>query len=731
LPTVSSDFSSKIPLKWPAVPFKAVNEAAMARIMAFLLLTLTTYRVGASENQANPIRRVVSLLQGLAEKISKEGEAEKQLFEEFMCHCKKRSQELAQSIAENSDKVPAAQSDIEEAQSQVKKFKLELAQHEADQKGVSQSMQAASQEHETVDREDSQEMTELKNYLASLDNAIKSIESGNEGLFLQSSARDTLLDALGNILPLEDFNRNAITAFLTGSGMYVPRSSEALGILKQMKAEVEKNLAELRAQEAEQEKSAVQATVAKGKQEKTLKVSIGRERAKIAELGISIVNMKGDAMASERALIADQNLASQLEKSCAAKEEEFQVRTKTRGEELMAIQDTIKLLNDDDALDLFKRTLPSPSSLLQLRTSGRRHRNRALTILRELPKGVSSPEISLLTYTISSGTADFGKVFKMIESMTKLMAQEQEDDDAKVEYCKKRIDIAEDKLKDQARKLSNIDALIAEQEELSSTVLAEIESLTAGIRKLDEQVAEAEQQRKKENQEFTDLMSSDRAAKELLEVAKNRLQKFYNPRLYKPPKKVLLRQLDTGDLPLISSKDSASFLQVEAHHPAALVLAAYRTKLKETSAVISMLERLSTDLGHEMHLAELDEEQSQKDYETMLKDAADKRMATVNALTHKQGVKAQTEETLVAQRAARKVEASEQQAMDAFKMDLHADCDWTMNNYDIRKAARQQETAALGDAKATLAGADLSLAQRLRGKRAAGKPAIGLLRGPL
>ena len=43
-------------------------------------------------------------------------------------------------------------------------------------------------------------------------------------------------------------------------------------------------------------------------------------------------------------------------------------------------------------------------------------------------------------------------------------------------------------------------------------------------------VAEATEQRKEENEEYTALMASDSAA---LEFAKNRLNKFYNPKLKK------------------------------------------------------------------------------------------------------------------------------------------------------------------------------------------------------
>merc|ERR1711933_354529 len=64
-----------------------------------------------------------------------------------------------------------------------------------------------------------------------------------------------------------------------------------------------------------------------------------------------------------------------------------------------------------------------------------------------------------------------------------------------------------------------------------------------GIKALDKAVAQATEQRKEENEDFTELMASDSAAKELLGFAKNRLNKFYNPKLYKaPPKRTLTEE---------------------------------------------------------------------------------------------------------------------------------------------------------------------------------------------
>merc|ERR1719240_1135697 len=83
----------------------------------------------------------------------------------------------------------------------------------------------------------------------------------------------------------------------------------------------------------------------------------------IGELGVDIVQMKEDIDDTTKGLAEDKKFLADLEKNCATKEEEYEVVKKTRSEELLALSDTIKILNDDDALELFKKTLPGSSFL--------------------------------------------------------------------------------------------------------------------------------------------------------------------------------------------------------------------------------------------------------------------------------------------------------------------------------------------------------------------------------
>merc|ERR1719355_125641 len=94
--------------------------------------------------------------------------------------------------------------------------------------------------------------------------------------------------------------------------------------------------------------------------------------------------MKNDLTDTEAQLMEDQAVLKELEESCATKGDEWAARSKTRQEELVAIADTIKILNDDDALELFKKTLPAPSSaFVQVESRAAAVRARALELIRK------------------------------------------------------------------------------------------------------------------------------------------------------------------------------------------------------------------------------------------------------------------------------------------------------------------------------------------------------------
>merc|ERR1719440_1874573 len=106
--------------------------------------------------------------------------------------------------------------------------------------------------------------------------------------------------------------------------------------------------------------------------------------------------------------------------------------------------------------------------------------------------------------------------------------------------------------------------------------------------------------------------------------------------------------------------------------------------------------------------AQTQEKDSQADYEAAMSDSAAKRAQDAKTLTEKRATKAELEADLEAHTAAKGAASSELMATGEYIASLHAECDWLVQHYDVRKEARAAEADSLGKAKAILAGADFS-----------------------
>merc|ERR1719436_756932 len=133
----------------------------------------------------------------------------------------------------------------------------------------------------------------------------------------------------------------------------------------------------------------------------------------------------------------------------------------------------------------------------------------------------------------------------MIDEMVANLKKEQDADDGLKEYCEKEFDSSDDKKKQLELSISDSETAIEELQGSIAMLAEEIEALEDGIKALDKSVAEATEMRKEEHDDYTTLMTNDATVKEVLIWAKNRLNKFYNPKLYKAPPKRVLSAEDT------------------------------------------------------------------------------------------------------------------------------------------------------------------------------------------
>merc|ERR1719387_3158694 len=122
-----------------------------------------------------------------------------------------------------------------------------------------------------------------------------------------------------------------------------------------MHEEMSKDLAELKKTEAED--AAAFAEMKTSKEEEISineKAIISKDKRKGA-LALSLSEAKHGLEDAQEELANAQKLKANMKEQCANNEKNRALRKKMRSEEIVAISEAIKILNDDDALEVFKK----------------------------------------------------------------------------------------------------------------------------------------------------------------------------------------------------------------------------------------------------------------------------------------------------------------------------------------------------------------------------------------
>jgi len=690
--------------------------------------------IGTEERlAANPIRRVVNLLQAMQKKVEDEGEKEEELYEKFVCYVKNNTGELTKSITEAQEKIAQLETQVKEDTATKAQIDEELKNHKASRVEAQNALASAKKLREKDAATYAKESGDAGTNISALKKAIGAIETGLAGgAFLQAYAKEgqVIKNLVTTASFLSDVDRESITSFLS-NGENSPGSSEIVGILKEMYDEMSRDFNALVKAENESIKQFEELSAAKKKEIAAATVAIEKKTQRSGELAVKIVQGQNDLEDTKEALSEDEQFQVNLRKDGATKEKEYHERTKTRAEELQAIAETIKVLNDDDALDLFKKTLPSPKgpSFLQQDETVRTVQKRARDIIQGTASMYRSPGLDFISLALRGKKVDFSKVLKLIDDLVVILKNEQTEDDEHKEYCTKEFDVSDDKQKATERRIEDLSHEKQEAETASANLAKEIKNLQAGIVALDKSVAAATEQRKSEHAEYVETSASNQAALDLIAFAKNRMNKFYNPKLYKPPPARELTEEERvyqnfgGELEPtpapggIAGTGIGAFLQLRvrkglvAPPPPPETFGAYSKKSGESNGVISLMDSLSNDVKKDMTVAEMEEKDAQSEYEELMADSQKKRAADSKSITTKEQNKAEADG--VAETASENLESSnaELTATKEYIADLHKSCDFLIENYDFRKEARATEVDALGKAKAVLKGADYSLLQ--------------------
>merc|ERR1719207_508634 len=188
--------------------------------------------------------------------------------------------------------------------------------------------------------------------------AIAALEKGMGLIQMGSSQKAVVERMVASTSQLDEFQRESVMDLLQGKST-AQSSGEITGMLKAMLEEMEGDLATAKKDEATAVSGFEELSAAKAAEIASATSAIESKTKRSGEVAVEVVQTADDLEDTEKETAEPQAFIGDLATQCAEKKADWSERQKMRAEEVSAISEAIKVLNDDDALDLFKKTIPS------------------------------------------------------------------------------------------------------------------------------------------------------------------------------------------------------------------------------------------------------------------------------------------------------------------------------------------------------------------------------------
>jgi len=674
---------------------------------------------------AKPIRKVITLLEEMRTQAKKDAANDLEAFDKYMCWCETNKKEKTAAIEAAEQEIADLTTFLEEAAAKEGELKTEIAGLEediaADQDALAEATAVRAKENEAFLAEEA----DMKETIALLTEAIAVLEKvqllqKNGAKFDLKRAETVLLQVRSivatrfpkfqNVMQRDLFDLmgsmggsprmrgtdaaafeqkaaqpNGLVGNAAGAKSYNSRSGSIFGILQEMKEEFQRDLAEAQAKEKAAEESFQKLKAAKLSEIKAATEQKKQKEKELADLLYKASKAKKNIEKAKAAIDADQKFLATLEKDCKDEEIAYQERVKVRSQEITALSETLKILTDDAARELYDKTM----SLLQMdasQTSRTRALRRSVQHIADIARKNGNTALAALAVRMQLDA--FTKVKEMMDKMlAELLKQQQAEYDKNVK-CKKDIDVTEDSIKEGEELKADLGEKHQMLTDTIGTLKKEIEELKADVKAMEISLKEAGEERKAANELFQVSVSDQRAVINILNKANKRLMDFYSASLVQVNQHYQQTPGAASSAPPPSPK-AAGYAKSAGAGGALQLLA---TVIKDAEVV-------------EVELTTT-EQKSQKDYAQFVQDATNSIETDRSSIESKTGEVAENEAALSETEKEQLLNQEELDKLTALLQAHHAECDYVMKYFDIRQEARQEEMDSIKDAKAILSGAD-------------------------
>jgi len=664
----------------------------MLRLLV-LLGTVATVASGAKA-KATPIEKVTELLKGLQAKVAEEGKKEAAAYDKFACFCKEQADEKLYAI-EKSDAL------IAKLTEEIKSLDADIAELNGD---ISKLSQKASKLEKKIEADAKARAKEHAKYLVKAQDLNEAIGACTAAIAAMKDAKSGLKDAKVNFaqvqsrlmatvsrqkLPSEtvalveklsqpkyQFQGNDIIATL----------EDLLADFKEMKKNLDQDEFDLKSvfdEEALGDSNQLKFT----NKEKDEKAALAEEKTE------EVMNKREDNDQEKKDRAADQAFMDVLTKDCEEKATLFDQRSKTRADELTAMTDAIKAL--EEGVKPNEGANKKLVGFIQIRQVGtlQQESQHAIKRVEELLQEAAATQGSAVLRGAAARVELSQDHFVKVRGLIKDLIQRLKDDAAaeaeQKGFCDKAMKEA----------ITNRDEGKGKQETADSkktTLTALSEELTNSIADLTQEIAE----NKKAINEASELRAGEKAdnevtldqaeqGKDATNMALTVLSDFYKNAFMQTGSKYVPPNSDregntVGDLAPEVFDDK------------------YHGAQGEAKGIIGILEVIVSDFERSIKKVTEDEKSAQEAFEKFEKETNEDCDAMQKTIDEKEGklkeAKADIVEQIQAYKDATELFESGEQKLE----ELHATCVAGEETWEERAAARKKEIEALKEAQTVL-----------------------------
>jgi len=684
-------------------------KASSAAVFALLMLVGPQ---AARSEQANPLGKVIDLIDELAAKVTKDGEVEAKAYAEYIEWCDDAAHNAQFAIEDATKqksqleaKIGELTSDISVADSKVGELAGAIATGETDLTNAAlirekEAADFAAGEKELMDAIDTlgravgvleKEMAKNPAALAQVDttNADKTIEALSVVLDAAAFASGDKRK-LQSLLQAQQASADDDAApGAPAAATYKTHTNGIFDVLEDLKEKAEGQLSDLRKAESSTKHNYELLRTSLEAQKDADTKDMKEQQAAKAEAEEDKATTEGDLEITIKTLTSSSEELATAHSSCMTVAADHEATIAARTEELKTIAEAKKIL-----VDTSSGAVSQTYSFLQL-SSGLRLQNRAdlansevVTVVRQLAQWHHSAALAQLAsriaavakYGATNGEDIFGKIKGLISDMISKLEKEAEEEASEKAYCDEEQAKTEAKKSELDDDIAKLTSKIDQDSSKSAQLKEEVRVLESELAALTKEQAVMDKIRMETHEDYT-------VAKKDLDLGLSGLRKALR----------LLRDYYGGGAAALLQDDKfGAFMQQPAapeHHS---------KSSGAGSSIIGILKVCESDFAN--NLAK--EEQQEADAESVYQKITQENKITV--ATKEQDVKYKTQEsksldsTVAELSSDRETTNAELSAVLEYYSKIKERCIAKPETYEVRKASREAEIEGLKKALATL-----------------------------